>query len=98
MSTVQPSRRVDRATATYVKMLRVATLAMLVAAVLGLVPGPVGTIGAVGAVSVAIGTPVLRVALLALRWARRGDVRFAALAAGLVVLVVSGSVIALATG
>jgi hypothetical protein len=79
-------------------MLHVATLAMFGAAVLGLVPGPFGTTAAVGAVSVAIGAPVLRVALLALRWARRGDARFAALAAGLVVIVMSGSVIALATG
>lgn len=79
-------------------MLHVATLAMFVAALLGLVPGPVGTAGAVGAVAVAIGTPVLRVALLAVRWARRGDTRFAGLAGGLVLVVASGSVVALVTG
>jgi len=97
VSTGQRSRRVDRPTAADVRLLHVATLVLFAAAVLGLVPGPLGTIGAVGAVTVAIATPVLRVAWLAVRWARRGDVRFAIYAAGLVLVVLSGSVIALAT-
>jgi hypothetical protein len=80
-----------------VKLLHVATLLLFVAALLGLVPGPLGTIGAVGAVTVTIATPVLRVAWLAVRWVRRGDIRYAACAAGLVLVVLSGSVIALAT-
>lgn len=97
MSTGQRSRRVDRPTAADVRLLHVATILLFVAAVVGLVPGPLGTIGAVGAVTVATATPVLRVAWLAVRWARRGDVRFAIYATGLVLVVLSGSVIALAT-
>lgn len=95
MSTGERSRRVDRPTAAEVRLLHVATLLVFVAAVVGLLPGPLGTAGAVGAVTVAIVAPVLRVGWLAVRWARRGDAHFAICAAGLVLVVLSGSVVAL---
>lgn len=97
MTTQPRSRRVDRPTATDVKLLHVATLAVLVSAVVGLAPGPLGTAGAVGAVAVAIAAPVLRVVRLAVRWGGNGDVRFALAGAGLVSVLVGGAVIAAAT-
>ena len=49
------------------------------------------------AVAVVVAVPLLRVAWLAVRWYGRGDRRYAAVAASLLVVVGTGSVIALVT-
>jgi hypothetical protein len=98
MTSLQPSHRVERPTAADIRLLHGATLAVLAAAIVGLVPGSVGTAGGVTAVVVAIGAPVLRVGRLAVRWARRGDTRYALSAAALVLVVAGGGVLAVLTG
>jgi hypothetical protein len=70
----------------------------LVAAVAGLVlPHPVGTAASGVAVGVVVAAPLIRVAWLAIRWFIRGDRRYAAVAASLLLVVATGSVLALVT-
>lgn len=81
-----------------IQVLRLLTRLALVAAVAGVVlPDPAGEVGAGVAVAVIVGAPLLRVAWLAVRWYRRGDRRYAAVAAGLLLVVATGSVLALVT-
>lgn len=69
------------------------------AAVLALVlPGTAGTAAGAVMVGVLVAAPVLRVAWLAVRWARRGDIRFTLVASGLLTVILAGSVIALLGG
>jgi hypothetical protein len=71
-----------------VNLLRVGTAAALVLGVLGAVlPGDAGTATATAAVGVVAGVPLVRVAWLAARWARKGDVRFAGLAVALLAVI-----------
>ena len=84
--------------ARMIQVLRLFTKLAFVAAVAGLVvPGPVGKAAATVAVGVVVGAPLIRVAWLAARWYRRGDRRYAAVAMALLVVVGTGSVLALVT-
>jgi len=80
-----------------------ATLGLLtkvafIAALAGLLlPDPFGPAASAFAVGVVIAAPLMRVTWLAVRWYRRGDRRFAAVAASLLLVVGSGSVLALVT-
>lgn len=79
-------------------MLRFLARAAFIAALVGLLlPGPVGRAGSAAAVAVVVAAPLLRVAWLAVRWYLRGDQRYAAVAAGLLLVVGTGSVVALVT-
>jgi hypothetical protein len=62
-----------------------------------LLPDRVGTAASAIAVSIVVAVPLIRVAWLAIRWYRRGDRRYAAVAAGLLLIVAMGSVLALVT-
>lgn len=55
-------------------------------------PGSSGRVAAVALVVVLVGTPVVRVAWLLARWTRRGDRRFAAVAAALLAIMAVGAV------
>jgi hypothetical protein len=72
-----------------------------VALVLGIagavLPGDAGIVAATGAVTVVVAAPLVRLLWLAGRWARKGDVRFAALAVVLLAVVATGAAISLAT-
>jgi hypothetical protein len=79
-------------------MLRFLTRAAFVAALAGLLlPHPVGPAASAVAVGIVVAAPLLRVAWLAVRWYLRGDRRYAAVAAGLLLVVGAGSVVALVT-
>jgi hypothetical protein len=81
-----------------IKVLRLFTLLAFVAAVAGLVlPDPAGEAASGVAVAVVVGAPLIRVAWLAVRWHRRGDRRYAAVAAALLLVVATGSAVALVT-
>jgi hypothetical protein len=81
-----------------IQALRFLTRLALVAAVAGLLlPDPAGVAASGVAVAVVVGTPLVRVGWLAIRWYRRGDVRYASVAAALLVVVGTGSVLALVT-
>ena len=74
------------------------TWVALGAAVAGLLlPDPVGKAASAVAVGVVAGAPLVRVAWLAVRWYARGDRRYAAVAAGLLLIVGTGAVLALVT-
>ena len=78
--------------------LRFCTWLAFVVALAGLlVPDPVGQAASAMAVAIVVAVPLLRVAWLAVRWYLRGDRRYAAVAASLLLVVASGSVIALVT-
>jgi hypothetical protein len=85
----------------YARMIAVLGLLTRVAfvAALGglLLPGRAGTAASAVAVTVVVAAPLIRVAWLAVRWYLRGDRRYAAVAAGLLLVVGSGSVLALVT-
>ena len=79
-------------------MLGFLTKVAFVAALAGVVlPHPVGTAASAVAVGVVVATPLLRVGWLAVRWYIKGDRRYAAVAASLLLLVGAGSVIAVVT-
>ena len=75
-------------------LLRVAFVAALAGLLL---PDPAGDVAAAVAVIVIVAAPLVRVGWLAVRWYRRGDRRFAAVAAALLLVVATGSVLALVT-
>ena len=73
------------------RLVQAGAAAALVLGVLGAaLPGDAGTATATAAVSVVIAGPLLRVAWLSGRWLRKGDVRFAVLAAVLLAVVGAG--------
>ena len=81
-----------------IQVLRLLTGLAFVAAVAGVaLPGPAGEVASGAAVAVVVGAPLLRVAWLAVRWYRRGDRRYASVAAALLLVVGTGSVLALVT-
>jgi hypothetical protein len=81
-----------------IQVLRLLTGLAFVAAVAGLLlPDPAGEAASGVAVAVVVGAPLIRVAWLAIRWYRRGDRRYASVAAALLVFVGTGSVLALVT-
>ena len=74
------------------------TWVALGAAVAGLLlPDPIGTAASAVAVGVVGGAPLVRVAWLSIRWYLRGDRRYAAVAAALLLIVSTGAVLAVVT-
>jgi hypothetical protein len=79
-----------------VAFLQVAVAAAMVLAVAGVVlPGRWGTAAGVALVATLVGAPVARVAWLMVRWIRRGDPRFAAVAGALLAVAAAGALSAL---
>ena len=76
------------------RFLRVAGALSLVLAVAGLVPGDAGRIARGLLLAMLIATPLVRALWLALRWARRGDVRFASVAIAVVAITCTGAFLA----
>ncbi|HVW33106.1 MAG TPA: hypothetical protein VHL53_11245 [Acidimicrobiia bacterium] len=62
-----------------------------------LLPDPAGDVAAAVAVVIVVAAPLVRVGWLAIRWYRRGDRRFAAVAVALLLVVAIGSVLAIVT-
>ena len=78
--------------------LRVTLQVALVAALLGTVlPGAAGRSASATAVGLVTAAPLLRVAWLSYRWWRWGDRAFASVAAGLLLVVGTGTAVALVT-
>jgi hypothetical protein len=84
-------QRMIRALGLFTRVAFVAALAGL------LLPDPVGESASAVAVAVVIAAPLIRVAWLAVRWYLRGDVRYAAVAVSLLLVVATGSGIAVLT-
>ena len=81
-----------------IRALRLLSWVAFGAALAGVIlPDPVGDAASVTAVVVVIAVPLMRVAWLAVRWYRRGDRRYAAVAAGVLLIVGAGSVLAFVT-
>jgi hypothetical protein len=77
------------------RLLRAGAAAAFVLGLLGAtLPDDAGTVTATAAVVVVVGVPLARVAWLGVRWARKGDARFAALAGTLLLVVATGAAIA----
>ena len=78
--------------------LRVTIRVTLAAAVIGtVVPRAAGRSASAAAVGLVIAAPLVRVAWLVYRWWRWGDRAFASVAAGLLLVVGTGTVVALLT-
>ena len=78
--------------------LRVTIRVTLALAVIGTVaPGSAGELASAMAIGLIIAAPLLRVAWLTYRWWRWGDRRFASVAAVLLVVVGTGSALAIVT-
>lgn len=74
------------------RALRAAGLVAFVLAVAGAtVGGAVGEALGLGAVAVVVAMPLVRVAVLGVGWVRQGDLRFALVAGGLLVVVATGA-------
>ena len=86
--------RYARMTAMLGFLIRVAMASALAGVLL---PQPVGKAASAAAVTVVVAAPLLRVGWLAIRWYIRGDRRYAAVAGGLLLVVGTGSVVALLT-
>ena len=90
-----PDPRADR----FARLSRALTAAVAVAAVLVLgallLPERVGDVLGAALLAVLIATPLLRVAWFVQRWYRRGDVRFALVGVGVLVVVAAGAGLAL---
>jgi hypothetical protein len=81
-----------------IRALQVVSRVAFGAALVGVfLPDPVGAVASAVAVAIVVAVPLVRVAWLAIRWYRRGDRRYAAVAAGLLLIVGTGSVLALVT-
>jgi hypothetical protein len=81
-----------------IQCLRVLSWVAFGAALIGvLLPDPAGVAASATAVTVVVAAPLIRVAWLAIRWYRRGDRRYAAVSAGLLLIIALGSVLALVT-
>jgi len=78
--------------------LRITTRVTLIAALAGtVIPGHTGRSASAAAVGLVIAAPLLRVSWLAYRWWRWGDRLFASVAASLLLVVGTGTAIALIT-
>ena len=71
-----------------------AVVAVLAAAAVVL-PSPVGGWAAAALVATLVAVPLARVVWLVARWVRRGDLRYAAVGAGVLAVIVTGAVLAL---
>jgi hypothetical protein len=74
-----------------------AAIALVLGIAGAVLPGDAGIAAATGAVTVVVAAPLVRVLWLAVRWVRKGDVRFAGLAVVLLAVVATGAAISLAT-
>jgi len=80
---------------TLISALRVAgAVAWVCAAAGAFLPGVAGQVGATALVAVIIAVPIARSAWLCVRWIRRGDPRYAVVAGVLVLIALSGVVLA----
>lgn len=77
---------------------RAAVGAFVLAAAAVAVPGDVGEALAVALVALLVATPLVRVALAAVRFSRIGDRRYALVATALLVIVAAGSAVAVVRG
>lgn len=77
----------------FLRVLYVIAFALALGGVL--LPGELGDAAGAGLVTMLIAAPVLRIAWLAARWVRRRDLRFAAVAVGLLVVIGVGALTAL---
>lgn len=68
---------------------------VLAAALAAVLPDEAGAVAGGVMVGALVAVPLLRVAWLGLRWLRRGDARFALVAAGLLAIVAVGATVAL---
>jgi hypothetical protein len=83
---------------TMMGALQLATRLALVAALAGMIlPREAGTVASGLAVAIVIATPLVRVAWLAVRWWIRHDRRYAAVAASLLLVIATGSALAVLT-
>jgi O-antigen ligase len=81
-----------------IRALQITTRVTLVAALAGtFIPGKTGRAASAVAVGLVIATPLLRVGWLAYRWWRWGDRLFASVAASLLLVVGTGTAVALLT-
>ena len=87
-------RRAEEPVPGLAPSLRIATIATVVLALLGLLPGAFHTAGAMAAVVLVVGAPIIRVLWLSIRWGIVGDLRFSLTAAGLLVVVLGGAALA----
>lgn len=76
------------------RFLRAAGVLSFVLAVVGLVPGTAGRLGRGALLAMLVGTPLVRALWLAIRWARRGDLRFASVAVAVVAITTAGAFLA----
>lgn len=88
---VQP--RANGAMATALQ--RTTLLALLLGIAGAVAPDPVGSVAGWSAVATVAAAPLGRVVWLAIRWVERRDCRFAATAAGLLLVVLAGAGLAL---
>lgn len=80
-------RRLSR----FLRVAAVATFALAVAALA--LPARAGEVAGLAVLAVLVATPLVRLAWLGRRWLRRGDRRYAMVAAALGVIILAGSVL-----
>jgi hypothetical protein len=90
-------RRAEEPVPGLAPTLRIATIATVVFALLGLLPGAFHTAAATVAVVLVVAAPVVRVLWLSIRWGIDGDLRFSLAAAGLLVVLLGGATLAAIT-
>jgi hypothetical protein len=77
-----------------VRFLRAGGVACFVLAVASLAPGDLGRAARGAVLALLIGLPVIRALWLAVRWARKGDARYALVAVTAAAIVAIGAVVA----
>lgn len=89
-----PHPLVGRQTALITALRAAGRVAWVLAAAGVLLPGRAGTVAATALVALVIAAPIARCAWLCVRWIRRGDPRYATVAGALVLIALSGIVLA----
>jgi hypothetical protein len=90
-------RRAEKPVPGLAPTLRIATIATVVLALLGILPGAFHTAGATAAVVLVVGAPIIRVLWLSIRWCIVGDLRFSLTGGGLLAVVLGGATLAAIT-
>lgn len=88
------ARIAEKASGGLATALRVATVATLVAALLGTVGGPVAELAGTSAIALVVAAPLGRVTFLAVKWFRAGDRRYGFAATALFAVVLAGAALA----